>query len=170
MCLFAALLPVDIPAAGNGECCPGAIMDGPRHCECWEAVYDQEQSADLQAGVLPMPAVPPRMCPDCAYRPWSPERRGDPRQACSEPGELERLVHEGEMFYCHQGTRRVIRLVHPSGAVYEPDGDYRPAEGRNSAAGGNRVPYKADGSPADICSGWFLLRQAWLDYCEREAG
>jgi hypothetical protein len=169
MCLYADLLPEDIPDAGAGECCPEAIMDGPRHCACWTPVYDREQSRELRADLLPLPAVPPAMCPDCAYRPRSPERRGDLRQQCSGPGELDELVCDGTPFYCHQGIVRVVRLVHPSGAVYEPQGDYRPVQARNDAASGHWVPYQADGTPALICSGWFLRRQAWLRQLDAEA-
>lgn len=161
MCLLADSLPPDIPDAGEGVCCGEAFQDGPRACICWVATYDREQSRTLAAGLLPMPAIPTRMCPDCAYRPASPERAGDERQQCSGDGELMELVYEGTPFYCHQGCIRVVELRHPSGAVYRPGGDYRPPVAHNSAAKAN-VPYQADGTPALLCSGWFLLHQAWL--------
>jgi hypothetical protein len=342
VCLHADLLPADIP---DLQCCGPAILDGPRHCECWTPVYDREQSCVLRADLLPMPALPPRMCHDCAYRPGSPERQGDEGFQCSEPGELDDLAtqpirqvyeaveiplhdrhrqvvavavidlgaaahaakawylgkngyvmrveritpgrngkrrvlylhrevlglkpgdpgvdHEdgdplncrrynlrvgrqrlnlqnrgpnrghpwargvsfdaargkwtarvkingkkhdlgryddpetaaavasafraanmpwsadaralegGRPFYCHQDVRRAVALVHgPTGSRFDLThlGDYRPPQARNDAASGHWVPYKADGTPADICSGWFLRRQAWLRYCEREAG
>ena len=131
---------------------------------------------ELDYTVVQVAGLPPRMCEPgpgdagCAFRPGSPERAGDTRQQCSGDGELDDLVMEGTPFYCHYGCRKVVRLVHPSGAVYEvTHGDYRPPSARNDAAAGQWVPYQADGTPARICSGWFLRWQAWLRYCEREA-
>jgi hypothetical protein len=167
VCLFTERLPADIPDAGLGGCCDGSAMNGPRACTCWDPVYDQEQSLRLRTDLLPLPADPPCMCPDCAYRPGSPERSGDERQERSGDGELMELVYEGIPFYCHQGCLRVVRLVHPSGAVYTMAGDYRPPRARNDAAAGVGVPSRADGDPALICSGWFLLYQAWLRQLSR---
>jgi hypothetical protein len=99
------------------------------------------------------------LCPDCAYRPGSPERSGDERYN-GDAEFLNRIVETGEAFHCHQGIRRAVKLVHPSGAEVEvPPGDYRPP-----IIGG--VPYKADGSPGELCAGWAARRRACL---EREA-
>jgi hypothetical protein len=146
------LLPDSIPDAAEGGCCIGSAIDGPAHCTCWEPVYDLEQ-AWLKPG-LPLPPIPVRMCTDCAYRPNSPERRGDPAFR-GDADDLEDLVWSGEPFYCHQGIRRAVQLVHkPTGTVYDPGpGDYRPPVD-------GRIPYRADGQPALICAGWLLRRAA----------
>jgi hypothetical protein len=93
-----------------------------------------------------------KACSDCAYRPDSPERaQGD---------DLERLVESGDVFWCHQGIRCVIEYRHPDGRVHIPEfrRDYRPPLQ-------DARPYKADGTPADICAGWW----ARFDRRDREA-
>ena len=90
-------------------------------------------------------------CDDCAYNTDSPERNGDER-VTGDTALLERIVVNGQPFFCHVGMRRIRHWVHANGQVYiEADCDYRPPimEG---------VAYKADGNPADICSGWFKRR------------
>jgi len=143
------------PDAGEGACCYGAIMNGPQACTCWQPVYDLEQQP-LRPGDLGLRGS---MCGDCAFRPGSPERSGDP--SYQGDGEfLDEIVITGELFACHQGVRRVIRWVHPSGAeISGHGGDYRPplVNGR---------PFKADGTPADLCAGWAARR---LKYMQREA-
>lgn len=149
-------LPDDIPDAGNGECCWGAGRDR-RSCTCWEVVFDLEQAEPVQklvdwlaAGIEP--SIRQRMCEDCAYRPGSPERQGDPGHK-GDSAELERIARESR-FWCHQGMRRPVLFRHPSGvewpghaAAYSPpivDG----------------VPYKADGTPGDLCAGWAARSRA----------
>lgn len=58
----------------------------------------------------------------------------------------------GEPFACHQGMRRPVKWVHPSGAevLGHPAGYAPPIV--------DGVPYKADGTPGDLCGGWFLRR------------
>lgn len=146
------VVPQELPDAGNGACCYGAAIYGPNRCTCWTAVFDLEQQ-EIRPG-LPLPRIPVRMCADCAYRPGSPERTGEEGYAGDED-ELDRLVETGEPFCCHEGIRRPLKWVHPSGAeVPGMDAAYDPPIV-------DRIPYKADGTPADVCSGW-LLRRAKL--------
>lgn len=147
----------DWPDAGEGTCCAGAAMFGPHRCTCWTPVYDLEQRPIrpdlvgwLAAGVHP--DTRPRMCEGCAYRPDSPERRGDPRHV-GDADELERIAAESR-FWCHVGIRRITGYVHPSGArapghpaAYDP-----PTLGA--------VPFCADGAPAQLCAGWAARRRA----------
>jgi hypothetical protein len=141
----------ELPDAGEGACCYGAI-NGPQACTCWRPVHDTEQ-APLACGDL---GLRDRMCQDCAYRPRSPERCGEPGYQ-GTGGELDEFILTGELFICHQGMRRVAKWVHPSGAeVPAHPGDYQPpfdAMGR---------PYKADGTPGDLCAGWAARRLKYL--------
>jgi hypothetical protein len=143
---------LEMPEAGGGYCCMGAVMNGPQGCTCWVSVYDLEQQAlSRKRGLRPLPPVPLKMCGDCAFRPGSPERAG----ADGYEGDqdlLDELVATGNPFYCHQGVRRTLSLRHPDGAEVDGHpGDYDPP----IAAG---FPWKADGTPADLCAGWLLLR------------
>lgn len=141
---------VELPDAGRGTCCMGAAVYGPQRCTCWVPVHDLEQQP-IKPG-WPMPPVPLKMCGDCAYRPRSPERQGEAGYAGDEDL-LEDLVTSGKPFYCHAGIRRIATLRHPSGAeVPGHPGAYDPPILAN-------VPYKADGTPANLCAGW-LLRAA----------
>jgi len=115
---------------------------GPDRCTCWEPVHDQQQAEpDLDAP----PTVMPRMCPDCAYRPASPENTTTLGYDPPPPG--------GPPFHCHQGMRAVAVWRHPSGAeqpAVTVDGcsmEYDPP-----IIGG--TPYLADGRPAPVCAGW----------------
>lgn len=125
------LTPEDL-AREDQWCCAGAAMGGPGRCSCWEPIYDRAQSPPIAA----TPVTRPKRCLDCAFRPDSPERqRGD---------DLEALPN----FACHQGMRRPIEWRHPDGRVRPGDpADYQPPFLQG-------VPYKADGSPADLCAGW----------------
>lgn len=145
------------PDAGNGACCMGAAMRGPNSCTCWQPVYDLDQAdpdpnaVQLLAGGIE-PNTRTQMCVDCAYRPGSPEKSGDPTYQ-GDGDELERIARE-DRFWCHQGTRRPVRWVHPSGVeVPGHPGSYRPP-----IIGA--VPYKADGSPSDLCAGWAARHRA----------
>jgi hypothetical protein len=124
-------------------------MDGPQACTCWSPIYDLKQQRTIAPGQKPRVRSTP--CLDCAYRGNSPERRGDPAYA-GDADELERLVQAGEPFYCHQGIRRPVRYRHPSGAeVAGHAASYDPPIV-------NGVPYRADGTPADLCAGWSARR------------
>jgi hypothetical protein len=140
-----------MPDPSGGTCCTGCVVKGPQYCTCWEVAFDLEQQPER-------PGEPGRraaLCHDCAYRPGSPERQGDERFNGDEEF-LDRIAAAGEEFWCHQGIRQAARLVHPSGAeVSLPGGDYRPPIARG-------VPYKADGSPGDLCAGWAARRRAHL--------
>lgn len=144
-------LPRDLPDAGEGVCCAGAAMYGPLRCTCWTAVYDLEQVDPdptvvrlLAAGIEP--STQARMCADCAYRPDSPERRG-------EPEALERIAAE-DRFWCHQGMRRPHLWRHPAGV--EVPG--HPAAYRPPVVAG--VPFQASGQPGLLCAGWAARRRA----------
>jgi hypothetical protein len=147
--------PVEMPAVGDGECCEGALFDAPQACTCWKPVYDLEQRAPVpgEAG------LPAGMCADCAFRPKSPERQGAPGYN-GDAAALDELVTSGSPFWCHQGIRKPVKWVHPSGAeVAGHPADYQPP----IVAG---VPFKADGTRADLCAGWAVRR---LRHLQREA-
>ena len=139
-----SVLPViELPDAGGGACCTGAAMGGPQRCTCWVPVYDLEQQEPRPG---PMDVRTSR-CGDCAYLKNSPEARGEDGYQ-GGPEDLDEMVRDGSPFACHQGIRRPVKYRHPSGteipghpAAYDPP-----------VIGG--VPYKADGSPADLCAGW----------------
>lgn len=138
----------DFPDLNLG-CCYGATMRNT--CTCWRPVYDAPGQADPIDGMTP--TVRPGMCGDCAYRPGSPEKAGDPEHR-GDASELERLAAAGEPFYCHDGMRRIVRWVHPSGAeVPGHPADYAPP-----IAGS--VPYRANGAPGYLCAGWNARRRA----------
>jgi hypothetical protein len=154
------LMPDGIPDPSDGACCPGAALNGPRWCTCWRPVHNLTQAdPDLDAVVLPQ--IPVRMCQPagddegCAYRPGSPERAGAPGHA-GDTATLNELVATGRPFWCHAGIRRITRYVHePTGTVWDPGlAAYDPPVVGN-------VPYRADGQPAAVCSGWLLRRIAW---------
>lgn len=129
-------------------CCISSAEDGPTGCSCWEPVYDLDQQPPID-GLEP--STRDSMCADCAFRPDSPERSGDDRYQHSDDDVLD-LDH----FWCHQGIRKPIAFRHPSGIVVETDVDaYKPPQRDHVDANGKiyRVPYKADGSPADRCAG-----------------
>lgn len=138
----------ELPDLGE-VCCMGVAVYGPERCTCWRPVFDVEQAlprVDL------IPARRATMCGDCAFRNNSPERQGDARFQHSGEGELEELVFSTAEFACHQGMRRRLALVHPTGARVEcGPGAYAPAIA-------NGVAFKADGSPADLCAGLAAAR------------
>lgn len=147
----------DLPDTG-GTCCYGAGVYGPGRCTCWVPEYDLEQ-ADLdpmlrswvEAGVKPNTRQ--LMCQDCAYRPGSPERTGTDGYN-GDADELEALAALGRPFFCHQGIRKPVRLRHPSGPVID---GHAAAYSPPITAG---VPWRADGTPAELCAGWAARRRA----------
>lgn len=151
------------PAVGDGDCCWGAVVRGPLGCTCWQPVFDVDQQEPdatavklLQAGIEP--STRSRMCHDCAYRPDSPEMRGDPT-VNGDAEFLDRIARTAERFWCHQGMRKPTRWVHPSGKeIPGSDGSYDPP--KITAAGGLPVPFKANGSPAELCAGWSARSRA----------
>lgn len=131
-------------------CCDGSAFVGPGRCTCWVPVFDREQSPELLVGAPTVTRA--KCCDDCAFRVGSPERAGSAEV-------LDDLVGRGRVFWCHEGMRRPVQLVHPDGRVAPGDpADYQPPEvsGR---------PYRADGMPAEVCAGW----SAWRDAAERSA-
>lgn len=146
------------PPVGDGSCCWGALLRGPISCTCWEPVYDTEQQPVdqdaarlLSAGCAPVTRT--TMCHDCAYRPDSPEKRGD--ESYNGDAEfLERIARDAEGFWCHQGMRIPTGWRHPSGAeISGSPGGYTPPRV-------DGVPYRADGTPAELCAGWDARRRA----------
>lgn len=128
-----------------GDCCLGAAMRGVDECTCWRPIYDVVQLplADPNAPVV----TRPKSCIDCAYHRESPERRR---------GED---VDELPNFWCHQGMRRILAWRHPDGRERpEPQelGAYDPGYG---VVQGERVPLRADGTPADRCGGWAQVQR-----------
>lgn len=142
----------DWPDTPEPWCCEGAAVYGPSRCTCWAPVYDQEQQP-LQPEVPP--SVRTEMCADCAYRPGSPERQGDPDYR-GDRQNLDELVAAGRPFWCHQGMRKPVRYRHPCGMEIEG----HPAEYDPPQQGA--VPFKADGTPGDLCNGWASRRIALL--------
>jgi hypothetical protein len=138
----------ELPDAGEGMCCMGAAVYGPHRCSCWMNVYDLEQqplAVDDRFGVRSEP------CGDCAYRAGSPEKRGE-EFVVGDQDTLDELVATETPFWCHQGIRRVVALLHePTGVRHSVPDDF--AVAYSPPIRGNR-PYKADGTPADLCAGW----------------
>jgi hypothetical protein len=136
----------DLPAPDREEpCCYVAADSDGERCSCWRPVYTAVQETP-RAGAV---EVMPRACGDCAYRPDSPERTGDPHAAGDARG-LEELAASGQPFWCHDGMQTPLRWEHPFGAVAHKPGqehDYDPPIVRG-------VPYRRDGRPAALCQGW----------------
>lgn len=145
-------LHMGFPQTEPGGCCMGEATQGPDHCTCWVPVYERDQEKPDEKAV---PGTRTEQCEDCAYRADSPERQGD-EEVDGTPELLERIVVEGQPFWCHQGIRRPLLWKHPSGMTVDGSAsDYKPpiVDG---------VPYQADGRPADICAGWSARRAAYL--------
>lgn len=141
----------DWPDVGNDDipCCMGSTLHGPVGCTCWQPVYDVAPRPPRRDEPTP---TRPSLCHDCAYRPRSPERRGD-LDVAADAAELERLAVTGTPFYCHDGMRRVVAWQHPSGARIDASAlEYAP-----TVDGGR--PYQADGTPALLCAGWAAMRR-----------
>jgi hypothetical protein len=131
------------------ECCEGAIDDGAAGCTCWEPIYDLEQQ---QPDTNAEPTTRTRMCGDCAYRPDSPEKSGDPSYR-GDAAELERIAAT-DRFWCHDGMRKPVKWRHPAGIEVDGHpGSYDPAIV-------DFTPYKADGTPGNLCAGWDARRKA----------
>jgi hypothetical protein len=142
---------IEWPDVGNAAepCCWGSLHDGPTGCTCWQPDYDLDQ--DVQR--LQAPGLRSTPCDDCAYRGGSPERQGSD-VVQGDGSHLAAIVVLNRPFFCHQGIRRPVRFRHPSGVEYTPpnlDVAYRPPIHHG-------IPYKADGTPADICAGWAAAR------------
>lgn len=142
MAFYHGSRPRNLPDAGRGCCCIGAATRGPGFCTCWEPVHDLPQSPPVRGQL----GARDSMCEDCAFRPDSPERRGDDRYANASDEDLADLPD----FACHQGMRRVLRWRHPAGVEVEAlPGVYDPPHVFG-------IPCKADGTPADRCAGLAL--------------
>jgi len=102
LCGLSVPIPFDLPDVGEGACCLGAAGMGPERCTCWQPVYDLDQTDPdptavklLAAGVQPVTRSAP--CHDCAYRPGSPERRGEDGYA-GDQDLLDRIVQGRAVF------------------------------------------------------------------------
>jgi len=143
---------------GLTGCCLGAAEGGPADCTCWEPIYDLEQQ---DPDTSQEPAQRAAMCEDCAYRPNSPERSGDPNYSLSgEEGYGVLDLGPSEVFWCHQGMRKPKAWRHPLGITVEATGDFYAPPIRLDRERGIAVPYKADGSPGDRCAGWAAHRRS----------
>lgn len=141
-----AAVVVDVP----DDLKPGKLEDLPDGGRGWEPVYDLPQARPQPAG-HPV-GVQDRMCGDCAFRPDSPEKSGDEKYAGSS-GELDEWVGNGHPFWCHQGMRRPVAFRNRESGLEipaSPDSYDPPII--------DAVPYKADGTPADLCFGWTARR------------
>ena len=147
--------PVMRVLVGLQHCCLGAVEDGPTGCTCWVPEYDLEQQP---IDGLSVPGQRDDMCDDCAYRPGSPERQGDERHTCSDPGELDDIARGDNPFWCHQGLRKPVAYRHGTlGIVVPADTDaYDPPFVH---IGQQRIPVKADGTAGDRCAGWLARKQ-----------
>jgi hypothetical protein len=129
-----------------GLCCMGVAVYGPERCTCWVPLFDLEQS-DVDESTANDPGARTKCCHDCAYRNGSPERSDD-----REEWLLELPSRRDNIFWCHQGLRRVVSWSHPCGLTIPAGvGDYQPP-----IVGGR--PIRADGSYGEICAGWLALR------------
>ena len=135
-----------LPDAGEGMCCLGAAVYGPGRCTCWKPRYmPPEQHVPRRDVAVTTRA---QMCSDCAFRGDSPEHMGDERFENSGEGDLEALLDGSGVFFCHEGMRREVELVHVGGSRIDcGPGSYDPPiiEG---------VAFRADGRPAEICAGF----------------
>jgi hypothetical protein len=152
ICSIGTPLDLVLPDAGQGLCCEGAAYLGPDRCTCWVEVHAVDQAdprTDQHAGIGESP------CSTCAYRPDSPERTGADHVA-GDAAMLDDIVKTGQPFWCHTGMRHVVALEHPAGIRVELPDEHQAAAFRPLIV--NDVPYKADGTPADICAGWAARR------------
>lgn len=61
-----------------------------------------------------------------------------------------------DRFWCHQGMRRPLYWEHPAGVrITGSPADYDPPIE-------DLVPFKADGTPADLCAGWAARSRALI--------
>lgn len=152
--------PPNAPEIGDSTCCMGAIHDGPSACTCWVPVFNAEQQPPdeetahlLAAGIKPS-VRPGGMCGNCAYRPDSPEKTGDPNYH-GDADQLEAWAANGDRFWCHDGLLTVTEWVH------EPSGTRIPATTQTyTPPQRDGVPYRTDGNAGYLCAGWDARRRA----------
>ncbi len=144
------------------DCCPGTITEWLTGCTCWVPLYDRRQIEPDPVTIAALalgeqqPEVRDRMCGDCAYRPGSPEKSGNPGFELTAD-QLEDLAARDHRFWCHDGLRQPTAWQHPAGLVIpaHPDrtGDYQPPTHLG-------IPYRVDGQPGLVCAGWNARRRA----------
>lgn len=143
------------PPDPDVPCCMAAAISGGETCTCWQPIHDQPQTDPDPTAA---PGVMPAMCHDCAYRPGSPERQGNP-SALADADLLDRIVDTGAPFWCHTGLRRQTGWAHPCGAQLQVPQTGVDAYDPPARDG---TPYKADGTPGDHCAGWSARRRHHL--------
>lgn len=136
-------------------CCFGAANAGPSGCTCWRLVPDQEQCKPQRGAAIPLRAT---MCDDCAYRPDSPEMRGEDRLR-SRRRELLDAPAAGKVFYCHKGFATASTAVHETTGEERPTGRYIPPTEKIEEM---LVCYDADGTPSSVCAGWLHRRRQYI--------
>ena len=142
------------PADGV-PCCWATIGGGDwGDCTCWAPIYDTPEQEPLLPGGA---EVMPTMCADCAYRPGSPERMGNP-DAAADGYDLDDLAISGTQFWCHDGMRRIVAMRHTgTGETVKLTGQHHydpPIDGRQR-------PHRTDGTVGSLCAGWDARRKAW---------
>ena len=156
MSCFTTVTPPGWQGPADGVPCCWATMAGDDWdaCTCWVPIYDPPEQAPMLPGE---PSVMPAMCEDCAYRPGSPERAGNP-DAAADGYDLDDFAISGTQFWCHDGLRRVIAMRHSgTGEVVTFKGQHHydpPLDGRQR-------PHRTDGAVGSLCAGWDARRKAW---------
>ncbi len=140
--------------ADQVPCCLGTAASGWDSCTCWEPIYDPPEQARMLRGEV---TVMPTMCADCAYRPGSPERMGNP-DAAADGYDLDDLAIMGERFWCHDGMRRLVAMRHGGTGEVIPVTGQAHYDPPIDCLG---IPRRADGSPGSLCAGWEARRKAW---------
>ena len=109
MSRLTTLTPPDWTGPADGVPCCWDTMHGDwDDCTCWAPIYDPPEQEPLLPGGA---EVMPTMCADCAYRPGSPERMGNP-DAAADGCDLDDLAIGGTRFWCHDGMRRIVAMRH----------------------------------------------------------
>ena len=155
MSCLTVLTPPGWQGPADGVPCCWATMHGDwDDCTCWAPIYDPPEQEPLLPGGA---EVMPTMCADCAYRPGSPERMGNP-DAAADGCDLDDLAIGGTRFWCHDGMRRVVAMRHTgTGEAVEITGQHHydpPLDARQR-------PHRTNGTVGSLCAGWDARRRAW---------
>lgn len=139
-------------------CCYGVAFHeepiGGRHCTCWEPIFaTDEKQQDPRPG---MPVARTTRCDSCAC--FVPS--GHLPDGRDIPPDLEEAYYAmlaaraaGTPFWCHKGLRLRVAERHPLLGV-RPAAHPTDAPDRQDVPIVDDVPYKLDGSPADLCFAW----------------
>ena len=146
-------VPVDLPDVSDVPCCMASAVWGPDRCTCWTRRHDHDQATPIIGLAV---AARDSMCSGCAFKPRSPERTGDNRYQFSDEDDRLDLIAGNQPFYCHEGMRRVTAFDHPCGVTVPVDGDHYDPPTVDG------IPFKSDGTPADVCAGWTTAHDRFL--------